>query len=172
MITIKTFPICNKIIRLASVIPPAWRSIHLNSARAIFEDVSDAPALVAGLGPGVGAVLEDVPDLVAVVAHGLITVLGAVPADVPGAVTSVAPVPPVVPLLTAAPLGKVAPALALVALEAPAPAILPVPGVLHLPPLLDHEVPGSPRLPPHVPSQGELEGGRNWLWHTKEVPDS
>ena len=110
----------------------------------------DPPALVTGLGPGVGAVLQDVPHLVAVVAHGLVSVLGAVPGDVSGALTPVAPVPLTLgPLLRPAALGKVSPALALVALEAPAPAVLPVPGVLHVPPVLDHEVPGSPGLPPH-----------------------
>ena len=120
----------------------------------------DPPALVAGLGPGVGAVLEDVADLVAVVAHRLVAVLGAVPSDVPGALTSVAFVPSALALLTATSLGKMAPSLALVTLEAPSPAILPVPGVLHLPPLLDHEVPGAPGLSPNVPGQGELEGWR------------
>ena len=112
----------------------------------------DTPALVTGLGPGVGAVLQDVPHLVAVVAHGLVTVLCAVPGDVSGALTPIASVPLTMgPLLHPAALGKVAPALALVALEAPAPAVLPVPGILHVPPVLDHEVPGSPGLPPHVP---------------------
>ena len=112
----------------------------------------DPPALVAGLGPGVGAVLEDVADLVAVVAHRLVAILCAVPGDVSSALTSVTPVPLTLgPLLRPAALGKVAPALALVALETPAPAVLPVPGVLHVPPVLDHEVPGAPGLPPHVP---------------------
>ena len=125
-------------------------TIILNSAGTIFEDMSNAPALVAGLGPGVGAVLEDVADLVAVVAHWLVTILGAVSPDVPGALTSVAFVPSALPLLTATSLGKMAPSLALVTLETPAPAILPVPGVLHLPPLLHHEVPGAPGLSPNI----------------------
>ena len=113
--------------------------------------MSNAPALVAGLGPGVGAVLEDVADLVAVVADGLVAILGAVSPDVPGALTSVAFVPSALTLLTATSLGKMAPSLTLVTLKTPAPAILPVPGVLHLPPLLHHEVPGAPGLSPHVP---------------------
>ena len=49
--------------------------------------VTHPPALVARLGPGVGAVLDDVPDLVAVVTG--ILLLGAVPGDVSGAVTFV-----------------------------------------------------------------------------------
>ena len=53
--------------------------------------MSDAPTLVTGLGAGVRAVLEDVPDLVAVVADWLIPVLGAVPGDVAPAVTPVTP---------------------------------------------------------------------------------
>ena len=44
--------------------------------------MADTAALVARLGAGVGAVLDDVPDLVAVVAGGLVTVLGAVAGDV------------------------------------------------------------------------------------------
>ena len=50
--------------------------------------VAHPPALVAGLRPGVGAVLDDVADLVAVVAG--VFLLSAVPGDVPGAVTLVA----------------------------------------------------------------------------------
>ena len=107
-------------------------------------------ALVTGFGPGVGAVLQDVPDLVAVVAHRLVALLGAVPGDMSSTLTPVTSVP-LSPLLTPAVLGKVTPALALVALETPAPAIVPLPGVLHLPPVLDHEVPRAPGLPPHVP---------------------
>ena len=114
--------------------------------------MSDAPTLVTGLGAGVRAVLEDVPDLVAVVADWLIPVLGAVPGDVAPAVTPVTPLPlGPGPLLAPAALGKVSPALALVALEAPAPAVLPLPRILHLPPLPDPELPGPPGVPPRVP---------------------
>jgi len=52
--------------------------------------VADTAALVARLGAGVGAVLDDVPDLIAVVAGGLVTVLGAVAGDVACSVTAVA----------------------------------------------------------------------------------
>ena len=53
-------------------------------------DVPHPPALVARLGPDVGAVLDDVPDLVTVVAGVLL--LSAVLGDVSGAVTFVAAV--------------------------------------------------------------------------------
>merc|ERR1719187_500302 len=49
--------------------------------------VAHSPTLVAGLGPGVGAVLDDVADLVAVVAGVLL--LGAVSGDVTGTVAFV-----------------------------------------------------------------------------------
>ena len=52
--------------------------------------VAHPPALVAGLRPGVGAVLDDVADLVAVVAG--VFLLSAVPGDVARAVTLVAAV--------------------------------------------------------------------------------
>ena len=56
----------------------------------VSQNVAHPPALVARLGPGVGAVLDDVPDLVAVVTGVLL--LGAVPGDVSRAVTFVAAV--------------------------------------------------------------------------------
>merc|ERR1719411_400154 len=59
-------------------------------ARALPGDVADATALVAGLGPSVGAVLHNMAHLVAVVAGVL--VLAAVPRDVAGAVALVAPI--------------------------------------------------------------------------------
>merc|ERR1711994_1000389 len=59
-------------------------------ARALPGDVADATALVAGLGPSVGAILHNMAHLVAVVAGVL--VLAAVPRDVAGAVALVAPI--------------------------------------------------------------------------------
>merc|ERR1719411_1847379 len=59
-------------------------------ARALPGDVADATALVASLGPSVGAVLHNMAHLVAVVAGVL--VLAAVPRDVAGAVALVAPI--------------------------------------------------------------------------------
>merc|ERR1719187_1813412 len=56
----------------------------------VSQNVAHPPALVARLGPGVGAVLDDVSDLVAVVTGVLL--LGAVPGDVSRAVTFVATV--------------------------------------------------------------------------------
>ena len=49
--------------------------------------MSHPPTLVAGLGPGIGAVLDDMADLVTVVAGVLL--LAAVPCDVARAVTLV-----------------------------------------------------------------------------------
>ena len=73
--------------------------------------VAHPPALVAGLRPGVGAVLDDVADLVAVVAGVLL--LATVSRDVAAAVALVAPV-----LLLAALPGEVPEPVALVALAA------------------------------------------------------
>ena len=79
--------------------------------RAVSADVAHAPAAVAGLGAGGGAVPGHVPHLVAVVARVLL--LAAVPGDVAAAVALVAPV-----LLLAALPGEVPEPVALVALAA------------------------------------------------------
>ena len=79
--------------------------------RAVSADVADAPAAVAGLGAGGGAVPGHVPHLVAVVAG--VRLLAAVPRDVAAAVALVAPV-----LLLAALPGEVPEPVALVALAA------------------------------------------------------
>jgi len=71
-----------------------WGNLMISAGRCwallggtVSQYVTHPPALVARLGPGVGAVLDDVPDLVAVVTGVLL--LGAVPGDVSGAVTFV-----------------------------------------------------------------------------------
>ena len=79
--------------------------------RAVSADVADAPAAVAGLGAGGGAVPGHVPHLVAVVAGVLL--LATVSGDVAAAVALVAPV-----LLLAALPGEVPEPVALVALAA------------------------------------------------------
>ena len=81
--------------------------------RAVSADVADAPAAVAGLGAGGGAVPGHVPHLVAVVAGVLL--LATVSGDVAAAVALVAPV-----LLLAALPGEVPEPVALVALAAAA----------------------------------------------------
>jgi len=81
-------------------------------------DVPHPPALVARLGPDVGAVLDDVPDLVTVVAGVLL--LSAVLGDVSGAVTFVAAV-----LLLSTLSSEMPKSVALVALLASAPAAGP-----------------------------------------------
>jgi len=81
-------------------------------------DVPHPPAVVARLGPDVGAVLDDVPDLVTVVAGVL--VLSAVLGDVTGAVTLVTPV-----LLLSTLSSEMTKSVALVALLASAPAAGP-----------------------------------------------
>jgi len=68
--------------------PPFSLSVLL--AGTLPTDVADTAALVAGLRPRVGAVLHNVPNLIAVVAGVL--VLAAVPGDVAGAVTLIAAV--------------------------------------------------------------------------------
>ena len=51
----------------------------LHPAGAVFENMSYSTTFVTRLGAGVGAVLQNVSNLVAIVAHGLVAVLGAVP---------------------------------------------------------------------------------------------
>lgn len=85
---------------------------------AVPHDVPHPPALVARLGPDVGAVLDDVPDLVTVVAGVLL--LSAVLGDVSGAVTFVAAV-----LLLSTLSSEMPKSVALVALLASAPAAGP-----------------------------------------------
>lgn len=70
--------------------------------------------LVASLGAGVGAVLDDVAYLVAVVAGWLVAVLGAVTSNVTGSMTPVAAV-----LLLPAVPGEVSEPVAFVAFEPP-----------------------------------------------------
>ena len=71
-----------------------------------------APTLVAGLGSGVGTVLDDVANLVTVIAGRLIPILGTVPGNMSG---SKAPVASVLIILTVS--GKMTEPVALVALE-------------------------------------------------------
>jgi len=73
--------------------------------------VSHSPTLVTGLGSGIGTILHNVTNLVAVVTGVLL--LAAVPGDVPSPVALVAPV-----LLLATFAGKVAKPVTLVALAA------------------------------------------------------
>ena len=72
-----------------------------------------APTLVAGLGPGVGTVLDDVANLVTVITGRLVTILGAVPGNMSGSKAPVASV-----LIILAIFGKMTEPVALVALEA------------------------------------------------------
>ena len=84
---------------------------HSSLGGTVPADVAGAPAAVAGLGAGGGAVPGHVPHLVAVVAR--VRLLAAVPRDVAAAVALVAPV-----LLLAALPGEVPEPVALVALAA------------------------------------------------------
>merc|ERR1719430_799167 len=87
----------------------------------VSQNVPNASTLVARLGPGVGAVLDDVPDLVAVVTGVLL--LGAVPGNVSRAVTFVAAV-----LLLATLACEMTESVALVALLATVLLLGAVPG--------------------------------------------
>merc|ERR1719278_1456358 len=101
-------------------------SFHSTPAWTILENVSDSSALVTSLRPSIRAILQNVTHLIAVVARGLFTVLDAVPGNVCSTPATIASVQLWACLTVTA---KVPILLAFIALEAPAKAILPIPGI-------------------------------------------
>jgi len=120
--------------------------ISLDPAGAVPENVTNTSALVAGFGAGVGAILDDVADLVAVVAGGLITILGAVTSNMTGSMTTVAAV-----LLLPTVPGKVAEPVALVAFESSSSSrpVLPISRVTAIP--ISSAAPSSATSSPSSP---------------------